>query len=158
MENTMTVKKIISGGQTGVDRAGLDAAIALNIEHGGYVPKGRKAEDGIVPLKYQMQELPKGSYPARTKMNIEASDGTVVFCQGKPTTGTKLTVDHAMKIKKPILVLDIDAVNMQTAVRIIREWIANQKIEIMNVAGPRQSSAPIAALMAKKILTEALDK
>lgn len=152
----MAITKIISGGQTGVDRAGLDAAIVLNIEHGGYVPKGRKAEDGQVPLKYQMEEMKKGGYQARTKKNIEASDGTVIFCQGRPSTGTKLTADHAIKINKPLLILDIDAVSKQTAVERIRDWIAKEGVEVMNVAGPRQSSAPIVALLAKKILLEAL--
>jgi hypothetical protein len=150
----MVITKIISGGQTGVDRAGLDAAIALNIEHGGYVPKGRKAEDGHVPQKYQMEEMKKGGYPARTKKNIEASDGTVIFCQGRPSTGTKLTVDYAVQIKKPFLVLDIDSISKQTAVGMIREWITKEGIEVMNVAGPRQSSAPIVAQMARKILIE----
>lgn len=154
----MAITKIISGGQTGVDRAGLDAAIALNIEHGGYVPKGRKAEDGQVPQKYHMEEMKKGGCPARTKKNIEASDGTVIFCQSRPSTGTKLTVDHAVQIKKPVLVLEIDAVSKQAAVGMIREWIARENIEVMNVAGPRQSSAPIVALMAKKILIEALSE
>lgn len=152
----MPVKKIISGGQTGVDRAGLDAAIELNIDHGGYVPKGRKAEDGRVPLKYEMEELTKGGYPARTKKNIESSDGTLVFCQGKPSSGTKLTIDHAEQINKPFLVLDIDAVSKQTAASMIRDWVTNEGIEVMNVAGPRLSSAPIVATMAKRILIEAL--
>ena len=152
----MTVTKIISGGQTGVDRAGLDAALALNIDHGGYVPEGRKAEDGTVPLMYQMEELTRGGYPARTKKNIEASDGTLVFCQGQPKTGTKLTVDHAEKIGKPCLVLDVDAVSKSTAIVMIREWIAREGIKMLNVAGPRLSSAPIVATMAKRILIEAL--
>jgi hypothetical protein len=152
----MAVKKIISGGQTGVDRAGLDAAIELNIDHGGYVPKGRKAEDGQVPLKYQMEELTRGGYPTRTKKNIEAADGTLIFCKGKPVTGTKLTIDHAEQIKKPYLVLDLSAVSMPTAIRMIRGWIANEGIEVMNVAGPRLSTAPKLATMAKKILIEAL--
>ena len=154
----MTVTKIISGGQTGVDRAGLDAAIALNIEYGGYVPKGRKAEDGQVPQKYQMEEMKKGGYPTRTKKNIEESDGTVIFCQGRPSTGTKLTVDYAVKIKKPFLLLDVDDVSKQTAVEILRNWITKESIEVMNVAGPRQSSAPMVALIAKKFLIEALSK
>lgn len=152
----MKIKKIISGGQTGVDRAGLDAAIALNIEHGGYVPKGRKAEDGQVPLEYQVEELTRGGYPARTKKNIESADGTLIFCQGKPSTGTKLTVEHAEEMNKPNLVLDLDAVNTQTAITMIREWITRENIQVMNVAGPRLSSAPMVAMMARKILIEAL--
>jgi len=152
----MAVKKIISGGQTGVDRAGLDAAIELNIDHGGHIPQKRKSEDGLVPLKYKMEELTRGGYPTRTKKNIESSDGTLVFCQGKPSTGTKLTIDHAEQINKPCLVLDVDAVSKQTAIGMIREWITKEGIKVLNVAGPRLSSAPIVATMAKRILIEAL--
>ena len=152
----MLVKKVISGGQTGVDRAGLDAAIELNIDHGGYAPKGRKAEDGQIPAKYNMEVLKKGGYPTRTKINIESSDGTVVFCQGPPKTGTKLTVDYAKSIKKPILVLDLSAVIMQTAVTMIQNWVAREKIEVLNVAGPRMSSDPYSAIVARKILLAAL--
>ncbi|NCB43398.1 MAG: hypothetical protein EOM59_12375 [Clostridia bacterium] len=152
----MLVKKVISGGQTGVDRAGLDAAIELGIEHGGYAPKGRKAEDGQIPAKYNLEELTRGGYPTRTKKNIKSSDGTVIFCQGKPSTGTKLTVDYAKAMKKPCLVLDLDAVIVPTAVERIREWIARENIQILNVAGPRLSSAPVVATMAKKILLTAL--
>lgn len=152
----MLVKKVISGGQTGVDRAGLDAAIELGIEHGGYAPKGRKAEDGQIPAIYNMEELTKGGFPTRTKKNIESSDGTVIFCQGKPSTGTKLTVDHSEAIQKPFLVVDLDAVITPTAIRMIQDWVAKENIQILNVAGPRQSKAPMVAMMAKKILLTAL--
>lgn len=153
----MLVKKVISGGQTGVDRAGLDAAIELGIEHGGYAPKGRKAEDGLIPSIYNMEELAKGGYPVRTKKNIESSDGTLIFCKGKPSTGTKLTLDHANAIGKPCLVIDLDAVNIPTSIEMIKSWVTQEKIEILNVAGPRLSSAPIVAMMAKKILLAALN-
>ena len=152
----MPITRIISGGQTGVDRAGLDAAIELGIEHGGYAPKGRIAEDGLIPEKYNLEELTKGGYPARTKKNIESSDGSLIFCKGTPKTGTKLTVEYARKIGKPFLVLDSDAVNQPTAVRLIQEWIEDEKIEILNVAGPRLSSAPMVSILAKKILIAAL--
>lgn len=151
----MLVKKVISGGQTGVDRAGLDAAIESNIEHGGFAPKRRIAEDGMIPDKYNLQELPKGGYPARTKKNVESSNGTLIFCQGKPKTGTKLTADYAKRINKPFLVLDVDAVNIHTAARLIQEWVKKEKIEILNVAGPRQSTAPIVSSIAKRILIAA---
>lgn len=154
----MKVRKVISGGQTGVDRAGLDAAIESGIEHGGYAPKGRKAEDGIIPEKYKMKVLERGGYPARTKKNIESSDGTLVFCQGKPSTGTKLTVDYADEIEKPCLVLDLDREIIPTAIETVRVWIEKEKIEVMNVAGPRLSSAPILAMMAKKILLGVFNK
>jgi len=86
------LRRIISGGQTGADRAGLDFAIHVGLEHGGYVPKGRKAEDGKIAERYNLVELSTTSYPARTKRNIEESDGTVIFSLERLLSGgTKLT-------------------------------------------------------------------
>jgi len=154
----MIVLKVISGGQTGVDRAALDAAIETGIPRGGFAPKGRKAEDGRIPEKYHMEELTKGGYPARTKKNIEASDGTLVFCQGKPKTGTKLTVELAAELGKPCLVIDIDAVDQSRASRMVYDWIISKRILTMNVAGPRLSSSPSVAAMAKQVLLDVLSK
>ena len=86
------LRKIISGGQTGADRAGLDFAIETGLEHGGYVPRGRKAEDGRIDDRYNLVELSTTSYPARTRRNIEESDGTVIFSLERLLSGgTKLT-------------------------------------------------------------------
>ena len=76
------IRKIISGGQTGADRAALDVAIKFNIPHGGWIPKGRKAEDGRLPDRYQLQEMPTPSYPERTEQNVIDSDGTLIFSRG----------------------------------------------------------------------------
>jgi Circularly permutated YpsA SLOG family len=90
------IRKIISGGQTGADRAGLDFAIETGLEHGGYVPRGRKAEDGRIDERYNLIELSNSSYPARTKRNIEKSDGTVIFSLERVLSGgTKLTLELA---------------------------------------------------------------
>jgi hypothetical protein len=98
------VRKIISGGQTGADRAGLDFAIHAGLEHGGYVPKGRKAEDGRIDERYNLIELSTSSYPARTRKNIEESDGTVIFrLERRLSGGTKLTRELADKLGKPVL-------------------------------------------------------
>ncbi|MCD6446738.1 MAG: putative molybdenum carrier protein, partial [Candidatus Marinimicrobia bacterium] len=83
--------KIISGGQTGADRAGLDAAMELNIPVGGWCPKGRKSEDGPIDNKYPLQETTSGDYRVRTERNVKESDGTLIFTLGKPTGGTALT-------------------------------------------------------------------
>ena len=83
------IKKIISGTQSGVDRAALDFALKFNIPHGGWIPKGRIAEDGPLPEKYQLQEMPTSSYPKRTEQNVICSDATLIFSRGKPTGGTK---------------------------------------------------------------------
>jgi hypothetical protein len=98
------LRKIISGGQTGADRAGLDFAIETGLEHGGYVPRGRKAEDGRIDVRYNLVELRTSSYPARTRKNIEESDGTVIFSlESLLSGGTKLTRDYANKLGKPVL-------------------------------------------------------
>jgi hypothetical protein len=82
------IKKIVSGGQTGADRAALDFALKFFKPHGGWIPKGHITEDGPLPDKYQLEEMPTGSYPARTEQNVIDSDGTVIFSRGKPTGGT----------------------------------------------------------------------
>jgi hypothetical protein len=93
------LRKIISGGQTGADRAGLDFAIETGLEHGGYVPRGRKAEDGRIDDRYNLVELTTSSYPARTRRNIEESDGTVIFSLERLLSGgTKLTQDYAINV------------------------------------------------------------
>lgn len=137
----IAIQKIISGGQTGADRAGLDAAIELDIPYGGWLPKGRKAEDGIVPEKYlAMQELTRGGYPKRTEQNVVDSDGTVIFSYGKPVTGSALTVKLAKKHQKPFLYVDLGL--EQDHVALIVDWLIEWDIKILNVAGSRESKAP----------------
>jgi len=85
------ITRIISGGQTGADRAALDVAIKLGIPHGGWIPKGRKTEKGPLPEKYQLQEMTTGSYPARTEKNVIESDGTLIIARGKLTGGSDYT-------------------------------------------------------------------
>src|ERR1700732_1716178 len=98
------LRKIISGGQTGADRAGLDFAIYAGLEHGGYVPRGRKAEDGRIDARYNLVELSTSSYPARTRRNIAEGDGTVIFSlERRLSGGTKLTCEHPLKLGKPVL-------------------------------------------------------
>jgi len=95
------LNKIISGGQTGVDRAALDVGLALGLAVGGWCPKGRRAEDGGIPDRYPLMETPERNYQSRTRRNIEDSDGTLLLNQGKLDGGTALTVAHARQIGKP---------------------------------------------------------
>ncbi len=138
------VKKIISGGQTGADRAALDFAIKHNIPHGGWVPKGRKAEDGPLPEPYQLKEMSTESYPARTEQNVIDSDGTVIISHGKLTgkSGSAYTAKMARKHGRPWLHLDMQKTTPDEAARRLREWIADKSISVLNVAGPRQSGDP----------------
>jgi len=134
------LEKIISGGQTGVDRAALDVAIELNITHGGWCPKGRKAEDGVIPAKYHLQETPSDRYSERTEWNVRDSDGTLIIIKKPPPTGgTKLTIDKAMQLKKPCFIFDLSK-EPQTDDFII--WITTNNVRTLNVAGPRESQNP----------------
>ena len=136
------VLKIISGGQTGADRAALDFAIARNIAHGGKCPKGRRAEDGVINPKYQLTETPEEKSMYRTLANVRESDGTVVFTQGPLRGGSRLTADYAAQSKKPCLHLDLKAFELEEATVHLKEWIRQNKVRILNVAGPRASHAP----------------
>ena len=131
--------KIISGGQTGADQAALDVAIKLNIPHGGWIPKGRKTEDGILPEKYHLQEMPTASYPKRTEKNILDSDGTLIFSRGKLTGGSALTRKLAKQHNKPWLHIDLEKAGETEAESVIAGWIDKHEIQILNVAGPRAS-------------------
>lgn len=134
--------KIFSGGQTGADRAALDAAIHLGIPHGGWLPKGRKTEDGPLPFTYRLQELDSERYRDRTEKNIVDSDGTLILSFGSLTGGSALTESLAIKHDRPLLVIDLELVSPEEAVAAIEAWIEKYKIHILNVAGPRASGEP----------------
>jgi len=103
----MKIIKITSGGQTGVDRAALDAAIACGVPHGGWCPKGRLAEDGPIPSIYHLQETDSGEYPVRTQANVEAADLTLIFSHGPLTGGSLLTRQFAEELGKPCVHIDL---------------------------------------------------
>jgi len=136
------LKKIISGGQTGADRAALDVALKFNIPHGGWIPKGRITEEGRLPDKYQLQEMPTKSYPARTEQNVIDSDGTLIFSRGEPTGGTVYTRKMVHKHKKHIFHIDLNLATSFDAASLILQWIDAHKIKTLNVAGPRASKDP----------------
>lgn len=134
--------KIISGGQTGVDRAALDFAIENGIEHGGWCPLGRLAEDGTIPPRYQLAEITNPSYSERTERNILDSDATLIFARGLPLSeGTLFTEEAALKHAKPCLVL-YEFKGVERAVRATEVFLKEHKIEVLNIAGPRESQAP----------------
>lgn len=135
------LEKIVSGGQTGADRAGLDVAMKVGLPVGGYCPKGRLAEDGTVPECYPLIELTKGGYSVRTERNVIESDGTLIFNIGKLTGGTRLTVECARKHNKPHLVIQLDATRRPN-VATLSEWLDQNNIRVLNVAGPRESKTP----------------
>jgi hypothetical protein len=140
------VRKIISGGQTGADRAGLDFAIEVGLAHGGYVPKGRKAEDGRIDEKYALVELSSSSYPERTKRNVRESDGTVILSLSENLSGgSALSLSYAQHANKPVLHLDNgetgrDPLSLQA--RRLKDFMESNAIKVLNVAGPRESNEP----------------
>lgn len=137
----MKVKRIISGGQTGADRGGLDAAIDLGIPHGGWCPKGRRAEDGAIPRKYRLRETESPAYAARTEQNVLAGHGTVVFTFGPPQGGSALTIKLARRHRKPVVHIDLAKESPGDAVKRLRAWIEDNGVSILNVAGSRESNA-----------------
>jgi hypothetical protein len=134
--------KIISGGQTGADQAALDAAITLDIPHGGWLPKGRKTENGPLPSRYALRELSSARYRDRTERNILAADGTLIFSFGPLIGGSALTEALAIRHDRPFLHIDFDHVDRAKAARLIENWLRMMRIETLNVAGSRASSEP----------------
>ena len=133
------IRRIVSGGQTGVDRGALDAALQLGIPHGGWCPQGRIAEDGTIPARYQLRETASAEYRIRTEQNVLDSDGTLILYRGQLQGGTELTYRLACKHAKPHLLVDLlDSTDPQST----RQWLAENGIQVLNVAGPRESSAP----------------
>ena len=136
------IKKIVSGGQTGADRAALDVAIEHNIPHGGWIPKGRLAEDNPLPDHYHLKEMPTSSYPARTERNVIDSDGTLIISHGKLAGGSDLTRKFAILHGRSWLHIDLNQTDHTDAAAKIKEWIDQEEIEILNIAGPRASKDP----------------
>lgn len=137
--STTMIHKIVSGGQTGVDRAALDVARDHDILHGGWCPKGRKAEDGTIPEFYMLSETPSSRYAQRTEWNVRDSDGTLVITRGEVLGGTRLTVDMARRYERPVFVWDLEG-TAHVPDDVVR-WIEGEGIHVLNVAGPRASEA-----------------
>jgi len=133
------IRKIISGGQTGADQAALDAAIKLGIPHGGWIPKGRLTEKGPLSSKYDLKEMPATGYASRTEQNVIDSNGTLIVSHGELTEGSDYTRKMALKHQRPWLHVNLNKTPAFKAATLIRAWIMENTIEILNVAGPRES-------------------
>ena len=131
--------KVVSGGQTGVDRAALDAALAAGIAAGGWCPAGRRAEDGVIPSRYPLLETPSADYAERTERNVRDSDATLVLYLRCLRGGSRLTADLARRLGKPVMCKDLsDDIDIASIVR----WLELNKVRIINCAGPRESELP----------------
>ncbi|MGD8389004.1 MAG: putative molybdenum carrier protein [Desulfobacteraceae bacterium] len=134
--------RIISGGQTGADQAGLDAAIALGIPHGGWIPEGRLTEAGPLPERYNLTEMTTKDYLKRTKQNVLDSDGTVIFSHGDLKGGSKRTADFATELCKSFLHIDLNSTLPSESGEVLAAWIQSHDISVLNVAGSRASKDP----------------
>ncbi len=147
------VERIVSGGQTGVDRAALDVAIELEIPHGGWCPRGRRAEDGVIPDCYQLREFPSEYYADRTRQNVLDSDGTLVLYRNKLEGGTLLTAKFAEEQGKAVYRVRLSGRISYVA---CIEWLETEKIRVLNVAGPRASKDPDIYLKSLRYLRQLL--
>ncbi len=148
--------KIISGGQCGADIAGVDAAIFCNFPYGGWLPKGRKTENGPVPETYKdFQVMPKGGYPMRTEQNVKDADGTVIFTYGSLSGGSSVTKGFCLKNKKPWLHIDLNTVKNPAAK--LTDWVVEWDIKTLNVAGNREKKSPGIYDSVKSIILEILN-
>jgi hypothetical protein len=134
--------KIISGGQTGIDRAALDVALAHGIDCGGWCPAGRLDEFGRIPDRYPVRELGGGGFTERTLQNVKDSDGTIIVYPGKLSGGTEQTVRFSVEQQRPHQLIDASKVSVEEAAKLISDFVRKSKISVLNIAGPRQSEWP----------------
>jgi hypothetical protein len=142
---------VVSGGQTGVDRAALDAARACGLPCGGWCPRGREAEDGRIDPVYPLAETPDADYAQRTEWNVRDSEATLVLTRGRPRGGTAFTIAVARRLGRPLLVVDLDEAGSPDEAR---RWIESGKIAVLNVAGPRESQQPGIGRQARAFLEQ----
>lgn len=147
------LSKIVSGGQTGVDRGALDAALEAGFPCGGWCPMGRKAEDGPIPDRYPLTELRGADYLQRTRQNVVDSDGTLVICFGEPSGGTLETVRFARHVGKPVLVVDGAKTAAPAVAERAADFVGANSITVLNVAGPRESGRPGARAYAQQVVS-----
>ncbi len=168
---SVTIRKIVSGGQTGADRGGLEAAMALGIPHGGWCPRGRLAEDGHIPDRYRLQENNSAKYIVRTRQNVADSDATLVFTEGSPVGGSRSTMELAQGRSRPCLHMDLKTGDNDTLARVLADWLLEIQDSlppalpgfpfqsqglILNVAGSRESQSPGIQARVRRILIAAL--
>jgi hypothetical protein len=144
----VTLRKLVTGGQTGVDRGALDAALERGFPCGGWCPEGRLTEDGPLPPHYPLRELPGGTTADRTERNVRDSDATLILTPGPLTGGTRLTRECCERLQRPFLELEwnaerrLDSSQEEPALERIRSFLDKTDCELLNVAGPRASEWP----------------
>lgn len=149
--------EIFSGAQTGVDRGALVAALQAGVSCGGWVPQGRKAEDGVIPQRYPVQER-AGGYRQRTRQNVVDSDGTVLMYFGELAGGTQLTLWFCLQKHKPYLLIDASELTVDRAAQRLRTFVEQHAIRRLNVAGPKESGALGARAYTYSVIAALLSK
>ena len=145
--------RIVSGGQTGVDRAGLAWAIRRGLPYEGWCPKGRRAEDGTIPSRYRLRQTPSTRYAQRTAWNVRDSDATVIFSQlPRLLCGARRTLDSCRDFGKPVLYLASDILTVSESALLLRKFLRQYHVRLLNVAGPRRSQEPRAGRFAQSVL------
>ena len=134
-------KYLVTGGQTGVDRAVLDWSLEHGISHRGWCPRGRMAEDGPLPLEYRLRETATAEYAERTRLNMRDSDATLILNEGPLEEGTRLTFEVAQTLQRPVLLVQLDN-PASDAPQTILDWLRQGHFASVNVAGPRESGRP----------------
>jgi len=156
----VAIRRVISGGQTGVDRVALDVALERGIEVGGWCPAGRRAEDGEIPDRYPLRETPASDYEQRTEWNVWEADGTLILTVGPPGGGTAYTVRIAEAVGRPCRVVDLaeltTAEEISEAADAVHRWLEEKGIVTLNVAGPRASRDSGIAERATRFLQQLL--
>ena len=150
--------RLISGGQTGADRAALDVALELGIDHGGWVPKGRAAEDGPLPNRYRVRETPSEDRAGRTERNVADSDATLLISHGPLTGGSELTRRFAVELGKPVLHVELSKLSAPEASDRIARWLGALGCRTLNVAGPRASEEAGIFAAASAVLRHAISE
>ncbi len=154
MERRGYPQKVVSGGQTGVDRAALDAALELEIPTGGWCPRGRRAEDGTISDFYPLTETPSTRYEERTEWNVRDSDATLILHEGPLAGGTSLTLGLAKRYGRPFFLVDLTELS---GIPLVRRWLQEERILTLNVAGPRGDSHPGIYARAYEFMRELLE-
>ena len=148
--------KIISGGQTGVDRAALDFAIQQGIEHGGWCPRGRLAEDGVIPLRYRLRETDSAEYDERTERNALESDATLIVARARELSGGTAFTKNCVKQRGRPLLIVCEPEGVPRGAAVLLRFLRQNKVRTLNVAGPRESQAPGLGIFVGELLAAVL--